>query len=190
LESTILRMTRGLLAPKKNVTSYRHIMDFGVAVVNDMLYVVGGSISDASYSLYGIGVFTTFSSNLQYTPFGYGTISPEVTVVSPENRIYNSNNLSLIFTVDKSVSWMGYSLDGQDNVTVTSNTTLSGLANGLHNVTVYANDTYGNMGASEAVTFTVAKPEPFPTALVATASGLSVAVIGLGLLVYFKKRKH
>jgi len=33
-------------------------------------------------------------------------------------------------------------------------------------------------------------PEPFPTVLVATASGLSVAVVAVGLLVYFKKRKH
>jgi hypothetical protein len=32
--------------------------------------------------------------------------------------------------------------------------------------------------------------EPFPTALVAAASGVAVAIIGVGLLVYFKKRKH
>jgi parallel beta-helix repeat protein len=32
--------------------------------------------------------------------------------------------------------------------------------------------------------------EPFPTVVVATVSGVSAAVIGLGLLVYFKKRKH
>jgi nitrous oxidase accessory protein len=34
------------------------------------------------------------------------------------------------------------------------------------------------------------EPESFPTALIATASGVSVAIIGVGLLVYFKKRKH
>jgi len=33
-------------------------------------------------------------------------------------------------------------------------------------------------------------PEPFPTTLVATASIASAAIVGLGLLVYFKKRKH
>lgn len=32
--------------------------------------------------------------------------------------------------------------------------------------------------------------EDFPTALAATASGVSAIIIGLGLLVYFKKRKH
>jgi N-acetylneuraminic acid mutarotase len=34
------------------------------------------------------------------------------------------------------------------------------------------------------------EPEPFPTALVIAASGASIAIIGVGLLVYFKKRKH
>jgi nitrous oxidase accessory protein NosD len=33
-------------------------------------------------------------------------------------------------------------------------------------------------------------PAPFPVTLVAAAFGVSVAVIGVGLLVYFKKRKH
>jgi hypothetical protein len=32
--------------------------------------------------------------------------------------------------------------------------------------------------------------EPFPTAFVVAASGASVATVGIGLLVYFKKRKH
>jgi hypothetical protein len=67
--------------------------------------------------------------------------------------------------------------------------TLPQLSNGAHNVTVYAADEAGNMGASEAVTFTVAVPEPFPTVPVAVASVAAVAVASVGLLVYFKKRK-
>jgi hypothetical protein len=52
---------------------------------------------------------------------------------------------------------------------------------------------------SETIHFTIQdaptpSPEPqqksFPTTLVATASGISAAFVGLGLLVYFKKRKH
>jgi len=81
---------------------------------------------------------------------------------------------------------MGYSLDGQDNVTVTGNTTIAGLGSGLHNVTVYAEDAFENEGASETITFNIEDP----TTLVAAASGASVAIIGIGLLVYFKKRKH
>jgi hypothetical protein len=34
------------------------------------------------------------------------------------------------------------------------------------------------------------EPDPFMTVLVATASGASVAIIGIGSLVYFKKRNH
>jgi hypothetical protein len=34
------------------------------------------------------------------------------------------------------------------------------------------------------------QPASFPTALVAVASGASVAAVGVGLLVYFRKRKH
>jgi hypothetical protein len=58
---------------------------------------------------------------------------------------------------------------------------------GVHNVTVYAWDTAGNVGASETITFTVT---PFPTAPVVAASVASIAVVTAGLLVYFKKRKH
>jgi nitrous oxidase accessory protein len=36
----------------------------------------------------------------------------------------------------------------------------------------------------------ISEPEPFPTTLVVAASGASVAVIGIGLLIYFKKRKR
>ena len=131
---------------------------------------------------------TLYATNEEYTPFGYGTVPPAVAVVSPENATYASGNVSLAFTVNKPAVWLGYSLDGQDNVTVTGNATLTGLTSGLHNVTVYAKDEFGNVGASATVTFNV--QEPFPIAPVAVASGASIALIGVGLLVYLKKRKH
>jgi len=61
----------------------------------------------------------------------------------------------LIFTVDELTSWIGYSVDGQANVTTLGNTTLSGLRDGTHNLVVYANDTVGNMGTSSTVYFMV-----------------------------------
>jgi hypothetical protein len=115
-------------------------------------------------------------------------VPPKIKVLSPVNQLYNESSISLNFTVDKLVNWIGYSLDGQDNVTVTGNTTLTGLSVGLHNVTVYAKDVFGYTGASETLTFAIAE-EPFPVVPVATASAATVAVIGVGLLVYFKKRK-
>jgi hypothetical protein len=158
--------------------------DFGVAVVNDKLYAIGGYTSIP----YPSGYFATSAVNEQYTPMGYGTVPPIVDVVLPEKQTYNSTSVPLVFTVNKPVSWIGYSLDGQDNVTVTGNTTLSGISNGLHNVTVYARDELENTGASETISFSV--EAPFPLVPVAAASGASIAVVAVGLLVYFKKRKR
>jgi N-acetylneuraminic acid mutarotase len=158
---------------------------FGVAVANDKLYVIGGQRFD-----FNVYHYMPSDGNREYTPFGYGTIPPVVSVVSPENKMYNVTDVSLAFTLNKPALWMGYNLDGQDNVTVTSNITLSGLANGLHNVTVYARDEFENIGASETIYFTIDAPEPFPTIPVAVASVAAVIVVGAGLLIYFRKRKQ
>jgi hypothetical protein len=112
---------------------------------------------------------------------------PSVRLISPENTTYTSQNVTLEFTVNKQILWMGYSLDGQDTVTITGNTTLLGLSSGLHNVTIYAEDPFENIVTSETIWFSVA--EPFTTAIV-VASVITVAVVGFGLLVYFKRRKH
>jgi N-acetylneuraminic acid mutarotase len=150
-----------------------------VAVVNDTIFAFGGRPCLICPSL---------ETNEQYTPFGYGNIKPVVSVMSPENKVYNESSVPLTFTVNKPVSWMQYSLDGQDNVTVTENTTLTDLPNGLHNLTVYAKYTKGSVGASENIAFTIDKPEPFPTALVAVSIA-SVAIIGAGVVLYFAKVK-
>ncbi len=50
---------------------------------------------------------------------------------------------------------MGYSLDNDANVTVSGNTTMSDLTDGNHSLRVYANDTFGNMGSSDLINFSV-----------------------------------
>jgi N-acetylneuraminic acid mutarotase len=182
---------------------------FSVAVVNDILYAIGGYTATypdiLSLSTTGPSV-TLEATNEQYTPFGYGTpdpsydgTAPEIAVVSPENKTYYTGNaglnftdVALNFTADEPVFSVHYELDGE-TFEISGNTTLVGLAIGVHNVTVSAFDAAGNMGASETVSFSVAEepePEPFPTVLVATASGASVAIIAVGLLVYFRRRKR
>jgi parallel beta-helix repeat protein len=165
------------------LTRYPNAKQIGSSGVGDTPYVIDANNTDR-YPL--MEPFNTTFGALQAT-------SPRVSLVSPLNQTYYDSDVSLNFSVNvlspvKSVNWTGYSLDGQQNITVAGNTTLTGLSSGLHNLTVYANDTYGNMGASQTVTFTI--PEPFPTALVATASGVFAAVVCLGLLIYFKKRKN
>jgi N-acetylneuraminic acid mutarotase len=182
-----------------NIPTYRE--HFAVAVVNDLLYVIGGF--SQTYSdfpddwMYGPKI-TLYATNEQYTPFGYGTpdpsydgTAPEIAVVSPENKTYYTANVTLDFTVNEPVSSMHYKLDGETAVEISGNTTIAGLAIGVHNVTVSAFDAAGNMGASETISFSVAEePEPFPTTLVAAASIAIVAVAGVGLLVYFRRRKR
>jgi hypothetical protein len=120
----------------------------------------------------------------------YDTVPPPISVSSPVHRVYNVSSVPLVFSICEASSSMSYSLDGQDNVTVTGNVTLSGLPNGAHNLTVYVTDRSGNVGASETMFFDVDVPESFPAVPVAAASGASVAVVGVGLLAYFRKRNH
>jgi parallel beta-helix repeat protein len=116
---------------------------------------------------------------------------PKISVLSPLKEIYSEGNVSLVFSMNKEANWIGYSLDGEQNVTITGNTTLTNMTIGLHTITVFANDTFGEMDASQTISFTIAKPAPFQTTIVAVASGtLAVIVVGAGLLVYFKKHKR
>jgi nitrous oxidase accessory protein NosD len=111
---------------------------------------------------------------------------PKISVLSPVIQLYNGTSVPLVFALNKPVNWIGFSLDGKQNVTITGNATLTGLSNGSHNVTVYAKDVV-DTETSETVWFNV--EEPFPTMLV-IAAVVTVAIVGVGLLVYFKKRKH
>jgi hypothetical protein len=69
-----------------------------------------------------------------------------------------NTGIALTYNVDAVTSWVGYSLDGQPNATITGNTTLPTLSDGTHSLTVYANSTMGIMGASATVTFAVDTP--------------------------------
>jgi N-acetylneuraminic acid mutarotase len=185
--------------PEKDTWTYGQPMPnprygLAVAVVDDRLYAFGGYSYWASGGDYS-DVRNDF--NEVYTPFGYGTpdpayvlehYPPKISFLSPLNQTYNETDVPLLFNVDKTVNWTGYSLDGQDNVTVTGNATITGLSGGVHSVTVYANDTYGNMGASETVAFTISLP--FPIVPVAVGSVAVAVATAAGLLVYFKKRKR
>lgn len=77
---------------------------------------------------------------------------PSISILSPQNTTYYSANIPLTFTLNETASWIGYSLDGQQNVTVTGNRTLL-VGEGTHSIIVYANNTVGNMGSSSIVYF-------------------------------------
>jgi hypothetical protein len=142
----------------------------------------------------GVFIYSRFPSDLYNITaesestvfFRIDFVPQNVSILMPENSTYAPYGVPLQFFIDEPPSWTGYSLDGQENVTVTGNVTLPELAIGQHTLTFYANDTAGNPAASETITFSV---EPFPTTLI-IATVMIVAVAGIGLIIYFKKRKR
>jgi hypothetical protein len=147
-------------------------------------------IGDTPYIIYG-------NNKDDYPLLPYGT-PLMISITSPENKTYTVNSVSLSFTVSETTSWIRYSLDGQANVTITGSTTLSGLADGLHSLTVYAQDTDGQTGSSETIYFTIAEgaetpteteeTEAFPITWIAAAIGV-VVVVGVVLLYFLKIKK-
>jgi hypothetical protein len=117
------------------------------------------------------------------------TAPPAISIVSPENKTYIVNNVALTFTVDELTSWIGYSLNGQANSTITGNRTLLGLPDGPHNLIVYANDTAGNTGTSEIIYFTIKTQQTEPLQLWIIAIIIMVAGVGSTILIYLARIK-
>jgi hypothetical protein len=117
--------------------------------------------------------------------FSVDTVSPTILVLSPENKVYSTNEVQLNFTTDEPVSWLAYTLDGEDNVITSKNITLAGLTNGAHNLTVYATDMVGNMGFSATVHFSI---EPFPIITVVAATTSAIIVVLASYLVFKRKK--
>jgi hypothetical protein len=140
--------------------------------------------AEQNYLSFDNPIWVAFSDTIT---FNIDATAPKVSVLSPRDSLYNISDVQLNFVVSEPFSQVIYSLDEQENVTISGNTTLTGLPNGDHNVTVYATDKAGNVG-SETISFSV--DVPFPTALVATAFIVAVSVVGIGMAVYFKKRKR
>lgn len=121
------------------------------------------------------------SNNLYFT---IDTTPPHIEILSPENQTYTTTAVPLSFNIDEVTSWIGYSLDGQINETITEATTMTDLSEGTHNVVVYARDTAGNTGVSQTIHFGV--EAPFPLTLIIVSALVIVAILG-GLLVYRNK---
>ena len=77
------------------------------------------------------------------------TTPPQITIINPLNSTIISDHLNVTF--NEIVNWSAYSLDGAANVSmgniISYNTVLSVL-DGIHNITVFANDSVGNMNSS------------------------------------------
>ena len=155
------------------------------AVASAYAYESGHKIDGIHYTTYFVNYKITSSSMVNFT---IDNTAPTLLSVSLENKTFSTSDLPLNVIENEPVSQIIYSVDGQSNRTAYGNTTLTDLPAGKHNLTVFVSDFAGNMGNFETVYFKV--KESFPTVPVAAASVATVVVVGVCLLVYFKKRKH
>jgi len=148
-------------------------------------------------AVYGVEKLILPTINVNFTVSGAPI---KISLSSSLSQTYQEANVTLGFGVNRPSEWLGYSLDGQENVTVweniyqnwdkvmppeAGNLTLTGLVNGVHTVTVYANDTYGNMD-SQTVAFAVdADFWVFPVVL-----GVLVVVVVAAVLLFYRRRKN
>jgi len=88
--------------------------------------------------------------------FTIDTTPPAFAIQSPENKSYAVTNISLNYTVNADVAACQYSLNDGTNITLPgcANTTFLATANQQNKITLYANDTAGNINSS-TVRFTV-----------------------------------
>jgi len=160
------------------------------------LTIEGGQPNYSNHSVYDDGtsrwLFFSYSQSTREVII-QGTASadvdpPIIDLISPENRLYQTDIIGLNFTTDEDTPWTGYSLDGRANVTIQGNITLTGLLATAHNITVFANDTAGNMGTSGIVFFTVSQAQ---LSIWILLGGLSivVAIIIIVVAFYFRRRR-
>ena len=134
-------------------------------------YVIAGSTSESAFII-------KFSPEADLQ-------APVVTISSPQNKTYDTSDIPLTFKVNDQASLFSYTLDGQQAVAITGNTTLTGLTVGAHNLTVYARDSAGLVVTSQTIPFTVGAR--FPSEIVFV--GVAIAVVAsVSFLLYVKRR--
>ena len=86
---------------------------------------------------------------------------------------------------------MGYSLDGQDNVTLTETTlNLTELVNGSHTLTSTKQTRQATLKHQKQSGFTITKDDETPTTLTTTVTAIaSVAAAGATITLHFTKTK-
>jgi hypothetical protein len=159
------------------------------AVASGYAYETHHEIKGVFYTSYYADYKMTTSCLVNFT---IDTTPPIISTLSVENKTYSTSNVPLNILVNEPISRVIYNLDGKENITVPTNTTLTNLHKGEHNLRVSVVDIAGNLGNSETIYFTVDAAELSPAIATAVASiAVTAAVLAIGgWSVYLKKRKH
>lgn len=123
-------------------------------ILNGIQYNASCVNSTLDAAMEGLNNFTLFvndtAGNVNYTVQNFAVdIAPRLSVASPSNITYNSLNITINFTaIDVSTLDKCYYYNTTGNITFLDscmNSTFIALNNSLNNITIYANDTAGNM---------------------------------------------
>ncbi|MCK5660487.1 MAG: hypothetical protein KAH86_03940, partial [Methanosarcinales archaeon] len=162
----------------KNVTTYLYNSTYLVtSIANTTLpaYNLFTGLADGKYYINATAYDYAGNSNTTFTrEILLDTIAPTITIDIPQElNNYSTSTVALNVSADESiVSWQ-YSINGSTNTPFSPNTTLPVLPDGNHNVTVYANDSAGNVG-STLVNFTIdTMPPTAPSNLMHTDDATS-----------------
>ncbi|MFH0737162.1 MAG: hypothetical protein V1827_00595, partial [Candidatus Micrarchaeota archaeon] len=118
------------------------------------------------------------NSSIQY--FTVDLVYPGISILLPTNSTYSSGTVPLNFTYSDNfgISACWYYVDGAGPTYSCSNTTMPGLLDGGHNVSVYVNDTAGNVNGTIQY-FTVFTG--FPSVTIASPQNLTYNVSSISL---------
>jgi hypothetical protein len=134
------------------------------AIISVLNQTTSGIYTVKAVDEIGTEATATFTVTLE-APEHTQNIVPEntslvISVLSPENTTYDTTDIPLEYTVNRFFYWTTYSLDGQPVVDPENTTTLSGIADGPHELTFHANYSDSHMGESATVWFSVDTTPP------------------------------
>ncbi|MGD6933923.1 MAG: Kelch repeat-containing protein [Candidatus Bathyarchaeia archaeon] len=161
-------------------------VNFALAAIGDTVYVIGGSIVMIENNAHPTTILEKYTPQKDKPT---DTHPPEIIVLSPQDKTY-STAVSVDFAVNEPTCEVLLSVDEQSPTSISGNTSLT-VKQGNHNITIYAIDYSGNIGASNIVSFNVSEKGTVPLFwLVLIGVGVTVFLVGAALIwVYFVKRK-
>jgi hypothetical protein len=172
-----------------SIVNMGYILDEQSKVVilrNTTLY---GPLTDGLHTLKIYSVFSDILPVSSTVNFTVDTTPPKVNILSLQDKIYNSSNIPLVFTVNETTSQITYFLDGKVS-SIDGNTTLTGLQDGNHNLIIYATDESGNYEVSQTIDFNVQVPLSPELAYPIIPPMVIVLISTLSLLIYLRRRNQ
>lgn len=151
-EST-LDISMGYTPPAKTAVLYctYTVMDSAQKIIDSSImlhspfsseYIISKVLTNLANGNYTYTIYVHYTNGTVYIPlnetFTVDTnfIEPKLTIISPQNQTYGSNQVDLIYNVNSKVLWSYYKLDSLDWTSFNGNITLNELSSGYHSLGV------------------------------------------------------